>query len=206
FCAISISCAGKFHHRVQNSRRNAYKASRATWSFARDAAIPFHHIFSKVNTKLAGGIPLNAILTSTAIQLLLGLIYLGSSAAFNAFVGVAVMCLGSSYAMPVAISLMNGRKDMEDSPFHLGRAGMALNTITVVWAMFEMVLFSMPAVLPTTATTMNYASVVFVGFALISTVWYLISGRFHYKGPEIPEEASQGDEKKSEEKKPATSD
>ncbi|KAJ6492784.1 amino acid transporter [Mycena vitilis] len=190
FCAISISCA----------------ASRATWSFARDAAIPFHHTFSKVNTKLSGGIPLNAILLSTAIQLLLGLIYLGSSAAFNAFVGVAVMCLGSSYAMPVALSLMNGRKDMEDSPFHLGRAGTTLNTITVVWAMFEMVLFSMPAVLPTTATTMNYASVVFVGFALISTVWYLISGRFHYKGPEIPEEASQEGEKKLEEKKPATSD
>jgi amino acid transporter len=139
FCAISISCA----------------ASRATWSFARDAAIPFHHIFSHVNKTLAGGIPLNAILLSTVIQLLLGLIYLGSSAAFNAFVGVAVMCLGASYAMPVAISLANGRKDMTDSPFYLGKAGRPLNTIAIVWAMFEMVLFSMPAVLPTTPTTMS---------------------------------------------------
>ncbi|KAJ7258104.1 amino acid/polyamine transporter I [Mycena haematopus] len=162
FCAISISCA----------------ASRATWAFARDAAIPFHHTFAKVNKALAGGIPLNAILLSTVIQLLLGLIYLGSSAAFNAFVGVAVMCLGSSYAMPVAISLANGRKDMADSPFGLGRAGTCLNVAAVVWAMFELILFSMPAVLPTTPTTMNYAPVVFVGFAFISAVWYLISGSF----------------------------
>ncbi|KAJ7896973.1 amino acid transporter [Mycena leptocephala] len=184
FCAISISCA----------------ASRATWSFARDAAIPFHHIFSHVNKTLAGGIPLNAILLSTVIQLLLGLIYLGSSAAFNAFVGVAVMCLGASYAMPVAISLANGRKDMTDSPFYLGKAGRPLNAIAVVWAMFEMVLFSMPAVLPTTPTTMNYASVVFVGFAAISAVWYLINGRFHYKGPEIPAETPHENEKQAKEK------
>jgi amino acid transporter len=139
FCAISISCA----------------ASRATWAFARDAAIPFHNTFATVNKTLSGGIPLNAILLSTVIQLLLGLIYLGSSAAFNAFVGVAVMCLGSSYAMPVAISLANQRKDMADSPFPLGYAGTPLNAIAVVWAMFELVLFSMPAVLPTTPTTMS---------------------------------------------------
>ncbi|KAJ7108061.1 amino acid transporter [Mycena crocata] len=170
FCAISISCA----------------ASRATWAFARDAAIPFHSTFARVNKRLSGGIPLNAILLSTTIQLLLGLIYLGSSAAFNAFVGVAVMCLGSSYAMPVAISLANARKDMADSPFHLGRFGTTLNASAVVWAAFEMVLFSMPAVLPVTPTTMNYASVVFVAFALMSAVWYLISGRYHYRGPDIP--------------------
>ncbi|KAJ7302685.1 amino acid transporter [Mycena albidolilacea] len=174
FCAISISCA----------------ASRATWAFARDAAIPFHNTFATVNKTLSGGIPLNAILLSTVIQLLLGLIYLGSSAAFNAFVGVAVMCLGSSYAMPVAISLANQRKDMADSPFPLGHAGTPLNAIAVVWAMFELVLFSMPAVLPTTPTTMNYASVVFVGFAFISAVWYFISGRYHYKGPSLPAENS----------------
>ncbi|OAX30759.1 hypothetical protein K503DRAFT_668449, partial [Rhizopogon vinicolor AM-OR11-026] len=82
FCAISISCA----------------ASRATWAFARDKAIPFHQHFSKIDPHLQD-VPVNAFLLSTAIQVLLGLIYLGSSAAFNAFVGVAVMCLGASYAM-----------------------------------------------------------------------------------------------------------
>ncbi|KAH7928008.1 amino acid transporter [Leucogyrophana mollusca] len=173
FCAISISCA----------------ASRATWAFARDKAIPFHHIFSKVSPYLAD-VPVNAFLLSTVIQLLLGLIYLGSSAAFNAFVGVAVMCLGASYAMPVAISLANGRRDMEDAPFNLGKWGGVINAIAVLWIIFAIVLFSMPAVIPVTQVSMNYASVVFVGFGVISAVWYMINGRHHYTGPPVPEDSS----------------
>lgn len=138
FCAISICCA----------------ASRATWSFARDKAIPLNKIWSQVNHPL-GDVPLNANILSLVIQLLLGLIYLGSTAAFNAFVGVAVMCLGASYAMPVAISLANGRKDMVDAPFSLGRWGFAINSFAVLWTAFEIVLFSMPAVIPVTSVSMS---------------------------------------------------
>ncbi|EIW76916.1 amino acid transporter [Coniophora puteana RWD-64-598 SS2] len=170
FCAISISCA----------------ASRATWAFARDKALPLHTYFSHVNTRL-DDVPVNAYILSTAIQVLLGLIYLGSSAAFNAFVGVAVMCLGASYAMPVAISLLNGRKDVHDAPFSLGKWGNVVNAIAVLWIMFAIVLFSMPAVIPVTQSSMNYASVVFVGFGLFSAVWYMIDGRHHYTGPPVPE-------------------
>ncbi|KAF9074339.1 amino acid transporter [Rhodocollybia butyracea] len=177
FCAISICCA----------------ASRATWAFSRDKAIPLHHFFSRVTTLRISSsssnvpVPLNAYILSTTIQLLLGLIYLGSSAAFNAFVGVAVMCLGASYAMPVFISLINGREAMVDSPFPLGkRRGFIINLSAVLWVCFEIVLFSMPAVVPVTKSSMNYASVVFVGFGLISAIWYLVSGRHHYQGPPVP--------------------
>lgn len=138
FCAISICCA----------------ASRATWAFARDSAIPFPKTFSKVNKHLSD-VPLNAFLLSIAIQLLLGLLYLGSSAAFNAFVGVAVICLGASYSMPVAISLLNGRTDVKDAPFSLGRWGAFLNAAAVLWVLFEIVLFSMPATIPVTKTSMS---------------------------------------------------
>ncbi|KAG1777923.1 amino acid transporter [Suillus placidus] len=158
FCSISTSCAG----------------SRATWAFARDKAIPFYRYFSKINPYLED-VPVNAYALSSVIQVLLGLVYLGSSAAFNAFAGVAVMCLGASYAMPVAISLMNGRQDMDDAPFNLGRFGTVINAVAVLWIMFVTVLFSMPAVIPVTRWSMNYASAVFVGFGVISAVWYMIS-------------------------------
>ncbi|PPQ80337.1 hypothetical protein CVT25_003620 [Psilocybe cyanescens] len=169
FCAISICCA----------------ASRATWSFSRDKAIPLHQIWSKVNRRL-GDVPVYSYLLSLGIQLLLGLIFLGSTAAFNAFVGVAVMCLGASYAMPIAISVANGRKDMQDAPFSLGKWGFALNVFAIIWVIFEIILFSMPAVIPVTEASMNYASVVFVGFAAISAMWYMINGRHNYKGPPLP--------------------
>ena len=138
FCAISISCA----------------ASRATWAFARDKAIPFYSHFSQISPHLTD-VPVNALLLSTTIQVLLGLIYLGSSTAFNAFVGVAVMCLGASYALPVAISLVGGRKEVADAPFGLGRAGVVVNAIAVLWIIFAIVLFSMPAIVPVTEVTMS---------------------------------------------------
>ncbi|KAG6852819.1 hypothetical protein C0991_008913, partial [Blastosporella zonata] len=142
FCAISICCA----------------ASRATWSFARDKAIPFYRIFARISGDAAdpSAVPFNAYLLSTTIQLLLGLIYLGSSAAFNAFVGVSVICLGSSYAMPIAILLFsgNGREEMKAAPFSLGRWGFAMNVSALLWVSFEIVLFSMPSVIPVDQVTM----------------------------------------------------
>lgn len=35
------------------------------------------------------------------------------------------------------------------------------------------------------ASTMNYASVVFAGFAAISIIWYFVWGRKHFSGPPI---------------------
>lgn len=140
FCAISISCA----------------ASRATWAFARDKAIPFYTHFGKISMHPCfPDVPVNALVLSTTIQVLLGLIYLGSSTAFNAFVGVAVMCLGASYALPVAISLVQGRTEVADAPFGLGQAGVVVNAIAVAWVVFAIVLFSMPAVVPVTQVTMS---------------------------------------------------
>ncbi|KAG7087807.1 hypothetical protein E1B28_013748 [Marasmius oreades] len=175
FCGISVSCA----------------TSRATRAFSRDKALPFYNFFARVSPKT--GVPLNAYLLSTLIQLLFGLIYLGSLTAFNAFVGVAVMCLGASNAIPISISLMNKRKDVVDSPFSLGRSGVLLNVIAVLWIVFEIVLFSMPPVVPVTPVTMNYASVVFVGFGVFSGVWYMISGRHHYTGPPEPRDLALGE-------------
>jgi len=69
--------------------------ARCIWSFARDEAIPGYQWWSKVNRAL--DVPLNAMMLSMVVQILLGLIYFGSSAAFNAFSGVGVISLTLSY-------------------------------------------------------------------------------------------------------------
>jgi hypothetical protein len=43
----------------------------------------------------------------------------------------------------------------------------------------------MPTALPVTPTTMNYASVVFTFFALVSIFWYVVYARKHFTGPPI---------------------
>lgn len=104
-------------------------ASRCTWAFARDGAIPGSRYWSKVNHKL--DVPLNAMMLSMVVQVLLGLLYFGSYAAFNAFSGVGVICLTASYATPIAISLATGRKQVKTGKFYLGAFGTFANVIAI---------------------------------------------------------------------------
>jgi amino acid transporter len=61
------------------------QAEIASFRFARDGAIPGSTWIKKVNKRFK--VPLNAYILSTTIQALLGCIYFGSTAAFNAFTG-----------------------------------------------------------------------------------------------------------------------
>ena len=164
FCSISITVA----------------ASRTTWAFARDDALPFARLWSRVDTK--HGTPIWALLLTTLVQMALGLINLGSSSAFLAFVSVGVMALAVSYAIPIVISLVYARREVALARWNLGHA-VAVNVVAVAWIVFEVVLFSMPTALPVTEVTMNYASVVFVGFGALSAAWYAVWARKVYKGP-----------------------
>jgi hypothetical protein len=84
------------------------------------------------------------------------------------------MALAVTYAIPVIISMVQGRREVDVAPWHLQRMlGWTVNIIAVLWITFEVVLFSMPSVLPVDEVTMNYASVVFVGIMAMSGVWYV---------------------------------
>lgn len=110
--------------------------------------------------------------------MLLGLINLGSSSAFLAFVSVGVISLAVSYGIPIAISLFHRRRDVNGARWTMGSTvGWVVNVIALLWIIFEMILFSMPTVLPVTEVSMNYAIVVFFGFMAISATWYAIHAR-----------------------------
>lgn len=103
-------------------------ASRSTWAFARDGAIPGSKWFRRVDERL--GIPLNSMMLGMAIELLLGLIYFGSTAAYNAFSGVGVIFLTLSYACPVAASfVLCRRRAIKFGNFDLGALGVFCNII-----------------------------------------------------------------------------
>lgn len=85
--------------------------------------------FDQVNEKM--GIPLASLILSMMIQVLLGLIYLGSSAAFNAFNGSGVIFLTLSYVIPVAVSFFTGRKQIASGKFNLGAVGIFANIVSI---------------------------------------------------------------------------
>ena len=53
----------------------------------------------------------------------------------------------------------------------------------LAWSILAVPLFCMPAYLPVTAATVNYAPVVFVGFVVIASAWYATWGHRGYRGP-----------------------
>ena len=112
-------------------------ASRCTWAFARDGAIPGFKWWKQVNAKL--DVPLNAMMLSMVVQLILGLIYFGSTAAYNAFSGVGVICLTLSYGCPIAASLIGGRKHIKEGSFHLGALGYFCNIVALGKKTFTLV-------------------------------------------------------------------
>lgn len=159
-CSISITVA----------------ASRSTWAVARDDAIPLARLWAQVSAR--HGVPVWSLILVTGIQMLLGLINLGSSSAFTAFVSVGVMALAAAYAIPIFLSLWHGREEVSSAPWNCGGlVGRVVNVVALAWIAFELVLFSMPTALPVTAVSMNYASVVFVGFMAISAVWFAVYAR-----------------------------
>jgi len=104
-------------------------ASRCTWAFARDGAIPGSHWWKKVDKRL--NVPLNAYILSMCVQVAVGLIYFGSAAAFNAFSGAGVIFLTVSYAVPIAVSFFGGRTHVKQGNFNLGRVGVFCNVVAL---------------------------------------------------------------------------
>lgn len=167
-------------------------SSRCTYAFARDGAIPGSALWSRIDKRF--DIPLWGLTLSFLVDCLLGLIYFGSAAAFNSFTGVATICLCASYALPILVSVVRGRKAVAYASYSLGKLGYVINIITLCWVALSIVIFCMPSVLTgLTASSMNYASVVFAGFATISMVWYFVWGRKHFAGPPILKSEFAGD-------------
>lgn len=159
-------------------------ASRCTYAFSRDGAIPGSFLWKKIDKRF--NVPVWGLVLSTAVDCLLGCIYFGSTAAFNSFTGVATICLSASYGLPILILVLRRRKHVEHATFSLGKFGYAINITTLCWIVLAIFIFCMPVTrIDLTPSSMNYASAVFAAFATISIVWYFVWGRRNFSGPAI---------------------
>jgi choline transport protein len=132
-------------------------ASRLTWSFARDNALIGSRFVRRVHPEL--GIPVWALLVNNAVVFIIGCIYLGSSTAFNAFIGTGLILQQLSYAIPAALLLYRRRADAvlpRTRPFRLfGPFGWIANILTVVFAITVLVFYNFPVILPVTGSNMS---------------------------------------------------
>ncbi|KAK1585241.1 choline transporter [Colletotrichum navitas] len=157
--------------------------SRTYWALARDDAVPFSNVFAQVNERLS--CPVWATLFVCFVVTGLGVIPLGSSAAFLALAGSFIILTSVSYAIPFAANMLSGRRYFPRGPFHLGKAGYAINGLSVFFIILFDVLFCFPFVLPVTEATMNWSSVILVGTVAITALWWAFHAAKHYPGPKV---------------------
>lgn len=158
-------------------------ASRQTFAFARDNALPFSGVLAKVNDRTS--IPVVSVLVSTIITVLLSLINIGSTAAFNAVASVMIAALFTTYILSIAAFIRARLQPggVPPSRFSLGKLGLPINVFSVAWLCFAIIFTFFPTAKNPTPVDMNWSIVVFGGVVIFAIVQYLIHGRRIYQAP-----------------------
>ncbi|KAH8667116.1 amino acid permease-domain-containing protein [Xylariales sp. PMI_506] len=134
--------------------------SRLGWRMAEDKAFPYSEWLARLHPRF--GIPFNMMIVIFVAEVIVGLISLGSDLAFYAIV------------------LIRGRGILPPRPnFDLGRWGLVINYISVLWALLMVVIC--PLYLPVDEDNlgnMNWA-IVIVGAEVLFSVGYWIYGARH---------------------------
>ncbi|KAK5109723.1 hypothetical protein LTR62_006563 [Meristemomyces frigidus] len=158
-------------------------ASRQIWAFSRDNGVPYsgfvRYVYPKYN------IPLNAVLLSLVVCVLLSLINLGSTAALNAILALDLASLLSSYTICIGCLVLKRLRGEELPPrqWTLGRWGLPINILALLWLLPIFVLTLFPSTVAPTPANMNWAVLLF-GFVVVFAVgYYLVVGRHVYISP-----------------------
>jgi choline transport protein len=158
-------------------------ASRTFWTLSRDNATPAAKFFSRVHPTFKN--PFNAIALCGAICTVMGCIYVGSTTAFNAFVGSYVILSTLSYLAAILPHLLSRRANIAPGWFWMkGPVGYIVNATSVLYIMAFIVIFCFPFALPVTAKTMNYASLITGGLTVFVAGFWLVR-RGSYVGPRV---------------------
>ncbi|KAF5323197.1 hypothetical protein D9758_016727 [Tetrapyrgos nigripes] len=158
-------------------------ASRQTYAFSRDGALPFSGWLYRMNgyTKT----PVNTVVFDAFLALLLGLLVFAGDQAINAVFAISVTGLYIAYAIPIAARFA-GDNDFEPGPFTLGVFSLPVAIVAVVFMLFLGIVFFFPTSPQTDVQDMNYTIVVLGGVMILSLVWYYFpkyGGVHWFKGP-----------------------
>jgi choline transport protein len=164
-------------------------ASRLTWSFARDRGLVCSGAIGTIHPAL--GVPVWALIANAFVVFIIGCIYLGSTAAFNATVATSIILMHMSFAIAAGLKMLR-RRAPQFLPqrntrwtWNLGKLGWLIDSITVAWGLVTLIFYSFPTSNPTTASGANYAAAVLAVMALFAVINWFIYAKKHYHGPRV---------------------
>lgn len=177
--------------------------SRQTWAFSRDGGLPGSQLLSRVSFMSASSveltkmtimqvhpsmkIPRNSILFTCAYTIVLSLINIGSTVAFNAVISLAASALMATYTLSVGcVTLKRFRKQqLPAARWSLGRYGLLVNCLALTYSCWSFFWSFWPNSYKPTAATFNWDCVLFVGVMGCAATLYFVHARKVYEGPVV---------------------
>lgn len=186
---------------------NVAGASRQMFAFARDGGLPFSKYLAYVSrltspttsfprlvsthfarkVKPGWHIPLNSVLLSLVITILLSLINIGSQVAFNALASLGVATLFSSYTISTSCICFKRWKGepLPPSRFSLGRYGATLNMLAIAYLVIILVFSFFPSTRVVAPVTMNWSVAIYGAVLTFAMGYFWVWGRKVYRGPVV---------------------
>jgi amino acid transporter len=160
-------------------------ASRQTWAFSRDGALPFSSFFRPISKRF-GYIPLRAVWGCDILAALLGLLCLIAPAAASALFSLAVAGNNLAWGLPIFCRVVWGQSKFVPGPFYTGRLSIPIAWLAIAFLTFGIVLAMFPVGGPDpTPQTMNYTVVINMAVWGGALLYYYIDARKWFKGPKI---------------------
>ncbi|KAI9873406.1 MAG: GABA-specific high-affinity permease, partial [Pleopsidium flavum] len=161
-------------------------ASRQTWAFSRDGALPFSSFFRPISQRF-GCIPLRAIWGCAFLAAILGLLSLIAPAAAQALFSLAVASNNVAWGTPILCRIVWGRAKFRPGPVYTGdRFSIPIAWTAIVFLAFGIVLSMFPVGGPNpTPQSMNYTVVINCAVWGGALAYYYIDARKWFTGPKI---------------------
>ncbi|TQV95265.1 hypothetical protein V2A60_009691 [Cordyceps javanica] len=160
-------------------------ASRQMYAFGRDKGLPGSPWLSHVHPTL--GVPVNAVFMSTLISILLSLINIGSSVAFENLVALGSGTVMISYIVCIGCFIwrQHSGEPIPPAKFSLGSWSLPVNMIALCYlsVVFVVVFFPQAPLPLLTAESMNWSSLIFTVVVAWAMAYYFIWSRRVYEGP-----------------------
>jgi amino acid transporter len=166
-------------------------ASRMTFAFSRDGAVPGHNLWRRLGKNRT---PTWAVLFVCLFALIVTIPayfpnHLGTPVAFLAVTSISVIGLYIAYTIPVFLRWRMGSQ-FQAGPWTLGNKYKWMNPIAFSWVAICVVIFCLPFA-PAGVffkhgfewSAVNYAPIVTIGVMLAVTIWFTVSAKRTFKGP-----------------------
>ena len=166
-------------------------ASRMTFAFSRDGAVPGHRLWRKLGPNKT---PTWAVLFVCLCALAITIPayfpnHLGTPVAFLAVTSISVIGLYIAYTIPVFLRWRMG-SEFKPGSWTLGSKYKWINPAAFIWVGICVVIFCLPFA-PAGVffksgfewSAVNYAPLVTIGVMAAVTIWYAVSAKNTFKGP-----------------------